>query len=177
MNFSGMDLIHFAPESFLKDRLRSAFRSYTTADLTMSDVDYKVDLTKLPLKDASYDVVYASHVLEHIKEDVRAISEIRRILRPKGLAILPVPIVGDRTVEYSLPNPYEAFHVRAPGPDYYDRYRNFFAEVRVFRSSEFEAVHQLFAYEDRTGWPTRNMPLRQPSAGTRHEDFVPYCFV
>jgi len=39
-------------------------------------------------------------VLEHIKEDNNAIMEIRRILKPNGFAILPVPIITDYTVEY-----------------------------------------------------------------------------
>jgi len=176
-NFSSMDLIHFAPESFLMKRFRRAFRSYTTADLSMPRVDHHVDLTRLPFPDASYDVVYASHVLEHIKEDTTAIMEIRRILRPDGLAILPVPIVGDRTVEYAEPNPVEHGHVRAPGLDYYDRYRQVFSDVKVFSSDQFEPAYQVFVYEDRSHWPTPEMPMRLPSAGARHADFVPVCRV
>ena len=177
VDFSRMDLIHFAPEVFLRKRLEGSFRSYTTADLEMGGVDYKADLTKLPFSDESYDAVYASHVLEHIKDDMVALAEIRRILRPKGIAILPVPIIGAITVEYPAPNPVEAGHVRAPAPDYFDRYRKVFSEVQVFRSIEFDPIYQVFVYEDRSHWPTSDMPLRQPSPGARHEDFVPVCFV
>ena len=176
-DFARMDAIHFAPESFLTKRLRRVFRSYTTADLSMPRVDHQVDLTRLPFRNASYDLVYASHVLEHIKEDMTAIREIRRILRPNGLAILPVPIVGDRTVEYAEPNPVEAGHVRAPGLDYYERYRKVFSDVKVFSSDEFEPTYQVFVYEDRSHWPTPEMPLRLPSPGVRHADFVPVCLV
>jgi SAM-dependent methyltransferase len=174
-DFSAMNVIHFAPESFLRTRFRRAFRSYTTADLSMPEVDHHVDLTRLPFPDASYDLVYASHVLEHIKDDMVAIREIRRILRPNSLAILPVPIVGDRTVEYAEPNLAEHGHVRAPGLDYYDRYREVFSDVRVFSSNQFEPVYQVFVYEDRSHWPTPEMPLRLPSSGIRHADFVPVC--
>jgi len=143
----------------------------------MSGVDYKADLTRLPFAEGSYDVVYASHVLEHIKDDVTAIAEVRRILRPGGFAILPVPIVGDRTVEYSEPNPAEHGHVRAPGLDYYDRYRRVFSRVDVFDSDQFDPIYQAFVYEDRSCWPTPKMPLRQPSPGVCHLDFVPVCIV
>jgi ubiquinone/menaquinone biosynthesis C-methylase UbiE len=172
-----MDVIHFAPESFLANRFRRTFRSYTTADFSMAGVEHRVDLTRLSFPNDSYDLVYASHVLEHIKEDLAAIQEIRRILRPNGLAILPVPIVGDRTVEYPGPNPLEDGHVRAPGVDYYDRYRKVFSEVKVFSSDEFEPIYQVFVYEDRSHWPTPDMPLRLPSPGVRHADFVPVCWV
>lgn len=31
--------------------------------------------------------------------------------------------------------------------------------------------------QDRDAWPTPEMPLRQSSAGEKHLDFVPVCFV
>jgi len=176
-DFSRMDVIHFAPEPFLIKQFRKTFRSYTTADLEMPRVDHHVDLTRLPFPSASYDLVFASHILEHIRDDMAAIREMRRILRPNGIAILPVPIVGERTIEYTEPNPAEFGHVRAPGLDYYDRYRQVFSDVKVFTSDQFEPAYQLFVYEDRSHWPTPDMPLRLPSPGIRHSEFVPVCQV
>ena len=177
IDFSRMDILHFAPERFLQRRLKRSFRSYTTADLSGQNVDHQADLNQLNFSNASYDFVYASHVLEHIKDDKKAISEVRRILRPGGVAVLPVPVVGERTVEYPAPNPAETDHVRAPGKDYFDRYHAFFSEVKVFRSEDFDPQYQTYLCEDRTHWPTSDMPLRQPSAGKYHADFVPVCFV
>ena len=125
--------------------------------------------------DSSFDLVYCSHVLEHIKDDLAAISEVRRVLTPGGIAILPVPIVSDITVEYPAPNPHESLHVRAPGVDYFDRYKRFFGDVRVLSSAEFDARFQTYTYEDRSHWPTRTLPHRRPSFGTKHPDYVPIC--
>ena len=47
--------------------------------------------TDLPFRDGSFDVVMASDVLEHIEHDHKAVSEISRVLRPGGSAILSVP--------------------------------------------------------------------------------------
>jgi SAM-dependent methyltransferase len=47
--------------------------------------------TDLPFRDGSFDVVMASDVLEHIEHDDRAVSEIARVLRLRGSAILSVP--------------------------------------------------------------------------------------
>jgi SAM-dependent methyltransferase len=47
--------------------------------------------TELPFKDAVFDVVMASDVLEHIHNDVAAAAEIARVLRPRGIAIITVP--------------------------------------------------------------------------------------
>lgn len=169
-------MLHFAPEAFLMQIFSSRFGRYETADLFMDGVDHKVDIQELPFEDGSYDFVFASHVLEHIGDDRRAIREIRRVLRPGGLAVLPVPIVCDKTIEYSEANPMEAGHVRAPGLDYFDKYKDYFGRVEVYSSNSFPKQFQTFVYEDRTKWPTPECPQRSPMQGERHADFVPVCY-
>lgn len=51
----------------------------------------KADATNLPFKNNSFDRVIASEILEHINDDEKAVSEIYRILKPKGKAIITVP--------------------------------------------------------------------------------------
>lgn len=176
-DFERLSLLHFAPEPELEGLFRRSFGTYATADLYAEGVDHQVDLRDLPFANASFDVVIASHVLEHIKEDDKALKEIRRILRPSGFAVLQVPIVGDITVEYPEPNPLEWGHVRAPGEDYLNRYLEFFSRVEKFRSSEFDRRYQPFVFEDRSGWPNEDYPLRRKNQGHQHEDFVPVCYV
>jgi len=176
VQFSKMRLLHFAPEGFFRRKFAKMFKSYVTAGLDPRGVDYAADLTKpLPFQPGSFDVVFASHVLEHIREDGLALANIRRVLSTAGMAILPVPIVAEATVEYPQPNPFEAGHVRAPGRDYYQRYSNYFSSVEVISSDRFSERFQTFVYEDRSGWPTRQMPLRPAMAGLRHPETVPIC--
>ena len=177
MDFSSMKMLHFAPEVSLSTRFRRLFRSYETADLDGKDVDHAVDLTNLPFENASYDWVYVSHVLEHVREDRAALANIRRILKPGGIAILPVPIfAGTETVEYPEANPFEAYHVRQPGYDYFDRYKPFFTKIEFHRSGDYPPEFQTYIYEDRSGWPTPQMPYKRPMSGLRHEDIVPVCY-
>lgn len=143
----------------------------------MTGVDHRVDIEDLPFTDCTYDLVYASHVLEHIKNDMAAIREIRRVLKPAGFAVLPVPLVSDKTVEYPEPNQHESFHVRAPGLDYFDRFSSVFSRVETYSSDMFSDQFQLFVYEDRTKWPSVECPLRPAMSGERHTDAVPVCFV
>jgi len=49
------------------------------------------DLIKLPYRDSTFDFLSALDVLEHIKDDELAISEISRILKRKGICIITVP--------------------------------------------------------------------------------------
>ena len=176
-DFSKLSMIHFAPEPFFRQHFKESFRNYNTADLTMENVDFQTDLLNLHFEDELFDFVFASHILEHIKEDSRALSEIRRILRPGGIAVLPVPIVAHKTVEYPESNPHEFGHVRAPGADYFEKYSLYFSKVETFDSNDFPAKYQVFIYEDRTGWPTENIPLRPAMEGNKHLDIVPVCFV
>ncbi len=172
-----MRMLHFAPESFFQTYFRSCVRSYVTADISMQGVDCHVDIRVLPFADNSFDLVYASHVLEHVDDDHAALREIRRILSPEGVAILPVPVVTKETVEYPEPNPFETHHVRAPGKDYFDRYSKYFPKVELLCSSECPDEYQCWTYENRSGWPSTEMPLRPAMEGERHEDYVPLCFM
>lgn len=157
---SGMDILHFAPEPFLRKRLSAGARSYSTADIERRDVDHNVDVQALPFADASYDLVYASHVIEHVQDEMLGLSEVARVLRPGGVAILPVPIVRDITEEYIAPNPDESMHWRAPGLDYFDRLRTIFSRVDVLDSGMFDGGCQPWVLEN----------------GVKAKDFVPICY-
>jgi SAM-dependent methyltransferase len=167
-SFSEKELLHFAPEPLFAEEFRRLFRRVTTTDLKMPDVDVQADICSLPFADASFDVVFASHVLEHIREDRRAMEEVRRVLRPGGLAIIEVPIVSDRTVEYPSPNPYEYGHVRAPGQDYYSRFEDLFSELEIITSDSIPSEYQPYVYCNWTIFPTEESPLRRPIQGKRH---------
>lgn len=177
LNTSDMKMLHFAPEPFFKNYFSKRFGQYETADLNMKDVDHNVDLQRLPFDSGTYDFIFASHVLEHIPDDEKAISEIRRVLKPNGIAILPVPIVAEKTIEYSEPNPFETYHVRAPGIDYFDKYERMFSKVERYSSESLPEKYQLFVYENRSHWPTKEIPLRPAMLGEKHIDIVPVCYV
>lgn len=173
---TNMSMLHFAPENFFRPYFTNKFGRYETADLYMANVDHQVDLQNLPFADQSYDFIFASHVLEHVKNDYQAIAEIRRILKPKGIAVLPVPIVAETTIEYPEPNPQEEYHVRAPGWDYGDRYIPYFSKVDQISSDSFPAKYQLYVYEDRSHWPTKECPWRIAMDGEKFLDIVPVCY-
>ena len=48
----------------------------------------------LPLQDRSFDVVWASEVIEHVADTARWLSEIRRVLVPGGRLVLTTPSHG-----------------------------------------------------------------------------------
>lgn len=53
------------------------------------------DLLKLPFKNNYFDVSLSHHVLEHVKQDVKAIEELVRVTKKGGFIIIGVPNEGD----------------------------------------------------------------------------------
>lgn len=172
-----MRMLHFAPEPWFEDFYRERFGEYETADLTMTEVDHRVDIQNLPFADASYDFLLASIVLDAVPDDRQAIKEIRRVLKPNGLAALPVCLVCEKTIEYSEPNVHEAYQMRSCGQDYFDRFESSFSRVELVSSKSFAERYQLYIYEDRSRWPSKESPLRPPMAGEKHTNIVPVCYV
>jgi len=127
--------LHFAPEPFISPILRKHFDNYITTDLVMNDVDMRMDVTKMNLKDCSIGFIYISHVLEHVSDDVLALKEIYRVLKPDGIALIAVPVLYEKTIEYDKPNILEFGHVRGIGPDYFEKVKNTGFRVEIFTSN------------------------------------------
>lgn len=145
------EVLHVAPERCLEPRLRERLGDgYLTADLVDPRAMVKMDVNDIEYPDRSFDIIYCSHVLEHVPDDRKAMREFLRVLRDDGWAILLVPITVERTFEDpSIVDPVErlkAFgqedHVRRCGPDYVDRLRE--AGFRV----EVNGVHDLVTEDE-----------------------------
>jgi len=123
-------MLHMAPERPLARQLaRQKNLDYISGDLDPTKAMVVMDITSLDCADETFDVIYCSHVLEHVPEDRAALKELYRVLRPGGWAILQVPIKGEVTQEDpTVTSPEErtrlygqADHVRQYGSDYKDR--------------------------------------------------------
>jgi hypothetical protein len=122
-------LLHIAPEwCFLKPLRGLRQLDYVTADLESPWADIHMDIHHMPFEDNSFDAVLCNHVLEHVTDDLQALREILRVLRPGGWAILQSPVDQNRPEtkeDPSITDPRErekAFgqddHVRLYGRDY-----------------------------------------------------------
>ncbi len=104
---------------------------YLSIDLNSPLAMAHMDITQLSLDDNSFDCLLCYHVLEHIPDDRKAISELYRVLKPGGWAIIQVPInpklsktLEDPTITDSVIREQlfgNKNHVRYYGLDYKDR--------------------------------------------------------
>jgi len=81
----------YALSNFIRNRIPITYR---TCDLNLENVDDKVDITDMNIYSSEqFDIILCSHVLEHIKEETKALTEIYRILKKDGIAVIMVPIL------------------------------------------------------------------------------------
>ena len=152
---SQLSLLHFAPEPCLEVRLRPQFGTYLSADLFRTNVDRQVDVQNMPMADNSYDVVLCSMVLHYVEDFEAGLREINRVLKPDGLAMLPVPMIHKNTC-YTPAADSVLNMVVEPGPDFYEAYQVFFDEVRVHRSTDYDdSLHFYLEQTDEHPFPMR----------------------
>lgn len=68
----------------------------------------RADATRLPFPDGTFDAVIASEVLEHLVDDVGAVGEMVRVLRPGGVCAATVPSWLPETINWRLSSDYHA---------------------------------------------------------------------
>lgn len=136
--------LHLAPEGRLSDIIKKCPNiDYLTADLASTAVMVRMDITEINYPDDLFDVIICNHVLEHIIDDRKAMTELHRVLKPGGWGILQVPIslALDKTYEdLSVTTPSEreevfgqSDHVRIYGIDYVDRLKESGFQVSQFK--------------------------------------------
>lgn len=127
-------VLHFAPEQAFYKRFRNLTHlDYTTTDLNSPLADVKADICNLPFKDNEFDVILCNHVLEHIPDDIKAMQELYRVLKPNGWGIFQIPqdmnrattfednSITDKKERAKIFGQYD--HVRVYGRDYFDKLR------------------------------------------------------
>jgi len=136
-------VLHMAPEARVWPRLKDAVGpGYVAGDLSPTGDQRRLDVTALPFEDGTFDAVICNHVLEHVPDDAKAMSELRRVLKPGGWAMLQVPLAMalEKTREdWSVTDPAERErvfgqndHVRLYGRDYPERLRRAGFDVELF---------------------------------------------
>ena len=96
---AGRRVLHVAPEDSLHEFIASSgCAEYVCGDLDprsyypVSSTIRKIDLLAIDYPDGHFDLAICNHMLEHIPDELAAMRQIFRVLRPSGIAILLAPI-------------------------------------------------------------------------------------
>ena len=84
-------VLYFAPETSMMLWMKRNKIHYTTADL-YEEADLKLDIQAIDLPDQSYGIIVCNHVLEHVNDFRKALSELFRILWPGGNLVCSFPM-------------------------------------------------------------------------------------
>lgn len=154
---SNLKLLHFAPEyCFHKrfDKMKNI--EYFSADINSTRAKLNIDIRKIPFKNEIFDVVLSCYVLEVIDDDIMAMKELYRILKPDGWSIHNVPIDNslNKSFENSEIKSYEDKikyfgrwdHTRIYGLDYVERLKSVGFDVTVIKVSEFVEENAIKKY-------------------------------
>ena len=126
-------LLHIAPEACLINIFKRFDNiEYITADLNSPLADIKMDIHNMPFKEKSFDLILCNHVLEHVENDIKALEEIKRVLKMDGIGIVQVPFYNpipketleDKSVTSKKERELlygQSDHVRKYGKDYRKR--------------------------------------------------------
>ncbi len=153
-------LLHVAPEKNIQEVIRSNPKiKYYGADINLKLADIRMDITKIKFSDNFFDVIICCHVLEHILDDKKAITELYRVLKPNGWAILQVPFSPKLTRTFENPDIKsptdredifgQKDHVRIYGKDYKNRLEkagfkvsvDFFAKMLDKKTARLYAIN------------------------------------
>ncbi|MFG1877556.1 class I SAM-dependent methyltransferase [Sphaerisporangium sp. NPDC049003] len=123
----GADVVAFDQDAAELEGVASMFAAMDKAGEVPPEATAETvtgDALAMPFPDASFDRVIAAEVLEHIPDDMAAMRELHRVLKPGGRAAITVPSFLPERICWALS---EAYHT-APG-----------GHVRIYTLAELSA--------------------------------------
>ncbi len=139
-----LKVLHVAPEQvFYRKFKQFEAWQYISTDLNSPLADVVADICDLPFPNDEFDLILCNHVLEHIPNDITAMTELYRVLKKGGTLIAQVPLEEERKETFEDNSITDASkrtqifgqydHVRIYGQDYYDRLESVgFSTNKVF---------------------------------------------
>lgn len=87
------NVLHFSPSRSLYRIFKKldAINYFSTDFENEFVADYKIDIRKIDFNDSHLDTIICYHILEHIEEDITAMQELLRVLKPDGKVFLQTP--------------------------------------------------------------------------------------
>jgi SAM-dependent methyltransferase len=159
-------MLHIAPEHALSIRFKkNPSLNYLSADLYNPAAMEVMDICDIGYPENYFDIILYSHVLEHVKDDKKALREFWRVLKSERQAILLVPITTEATFEDPvITNPVQREKLFGQH-DHVRRYGHDFPELVKLANFDVRSV----APEDLVD------PAKMDYLGLNPNDVIFYC--
>ena len=155
--------LHVAPERLLTNIFKKSSNNYICGDI--NPIRYKdmnaiyLDITDIKYQNNYFDCIYASHILEHIIEDMKAMKEMYRVLKKNGelLALIPQKLNLEKTYENNkieTPEDRKKYfgqwdHVRLYGLDFSKKLKSCGFYIKIFCLKECEPYLKKMYYDEK----------------------------
>jgi len=145
-------VLHFAPERNVAALIKKNPNAYYfSGDLIRGVADNVIDVTDIPFKDEFFDYIIINHVMCYVKDEEKAFSELRRVLKKEGKLIISFTIntelktyekIEDEEGMDLFGDPYK---VRMYGTDYLNHLRENGFDAKIFSPNE-EVSEEMIGY-------------------------------
>lgn len=97
-------VLDFSPSRCLYRKWKKQNASYNATDLSGDFIsDNQYDITSIPEDDNTFDLILCYHVLEHVADDLSAMKELHRTLKPTGTLFVQTPFKeGEIYEDYTI---------------------------------------------------------------------------
>lgn len=142
-------ILHIAPEKCIEEKIKKSRKNgalYITGDIQEGLADEVIDITNIGYKSDFFDYIIVNHVLEHIEDEEKAMSELHRVLKDDGKLIFSIPVCekqntfeirggGMLTEEKKLELYGQKDHVRLYGKDVKERMAKYSFRIKEYKVS------------------------------------------
>lgn len=148
-------ILDFSPFRILyrKWKKKTNIQYFATDFGTDFIADYRYDITNIDCKDETFDLIICYHILEHIVDDKKAMSELYRVLKKNGTVLIQTPFKeGEIYEDYSIVTEKERLkhfgqedHVRiysVKGLKERLQHSGFFVNVKIFEKDNYYGFSQ-----------------------------------
>lgn len=157
------NILHIAPEKAISDKIRENKKcKYITGDIISGYGDVEVNVMNMQFENNFFNYIIMNHVLEHVEDERKAISELKRCLKKEGKLLISFPVwLEGKTIEdKQIVSPKERLkiygqedHCRLYGIDAKERLEQYGFNVLEYRVGsilqEEEIKEKLLIKEDR----------------------------
>jgi SAM-dependent methyltransferase len=151
---SKKNILQFAPLKIIENNIiKNTTANYISGDIDPFLAMKKVDITNICFDENSFDVILCSHVLSVVKEDIKAIKELYRVLKPKGILIFQEFIFNKFDITYenftleTATERYETYGkhylMRCYGKDFTQRFLKEGFSVKIFDPKKALTKHKI----------------------------------